>query len=49
MDNLFDHPLILALIAQREAALNNCAALSARITELEAQVAQLRDHIRLSG
>ena len=38
MVNVFDHPLIKALVEQRNAALNNCAFLLARVAELEALI-----------
>jgi len=38
MVNMFDHPLIKALVEQRNMALNNCAFLMARVAELEAQI-----------
>lgn len=38
MVSMFDHPLIKALVEQRNAALNNCAFLAARVAELEAQI-----------
>jgi hypothetical protein len=37
-----DDPVVRNIIAQREAALNNCAVLGAQVAHLQAQIVELK-------
>jgi hypothetical protein len=40
--SMFDHPLVRALIQQRDIAMNNWAVQAMRVAELETEIAMLR-------